>query len=165
MATSEPTQANADGTGAKRPWDIPEATGKRVRVVVGRAVRRACPYCGGAGIFSGYWTLREHCPACGVKFDREEGYFLGAYAINLIAAEVIAISLAIYLLFGTGLRDLPIGWQTVIAGGLAVIWPILLFPYARTLWMALDLIFNPPGKNPERYLRGVQMQDPPGRGR
>ena len=124
-----------------------------MRAVLARALKRQCPYCGGGNIFSSWWTLKETCPSCGVSFNREEGYFLGAYALNLILAEFLALGLALYLLFATGLRDLPLGVQMVIAGALAALFPIVLFPYARTLWMAIDLVANPPGDNPERYLR------------
>lgn len=141
------------GTPPLREWDLPKATGARIRAVFGRALRRRCPYCGGGNIFSNWWTLRERCPSCGVSFDREEGYFLGAYALNLVFAEFLALGLALFLLFGTELRNLDIGWQMVIAGGLAALFPIVLFPYARTLWIAIDLAAHPPGDNPERYLR------------
>lgn len=145
-----------------RAWDIPRKPGDRARVVLSRALRRRCPYCGGGGIFAGWWTLRERCPSCQVQFVREDGYFLGAYALNLVFAEFLGLGIALYLLFGTDLGDLPLGWQMVLAGGLAVIFPILLFPYSRTIWMALDLMFNPPGDDPERYFRGSEMHRPSG---
>lgn len=134
-------------------WDLPKANGARIRTVLARALKRQCPYCGGGNIFSNWWSLRERCPSCGVAFDREEGYFLGAYALNLVFAEILALALALFLLFGTELRNLPLVGQMVIAGGLAALFPIVLFPYARTVWMAIDLAANPPGDNPERYLR------------
>ena len=158
--SAEPTTPSLSDRTPLRPWSIPSDSGARARVVVARALRRQCPYCGASGIFSNWWTLQDQCPACGVSFVREDGYFLGAYALNLVFAEFLGLGLALYLLFGTGLRDFPMGWQMVIAAGVATAFPILLFPYARTLWMALDLILNPPGENPERYLRGRQMQRP-----
>ena len=62
-----------------------------------RAVSRRCPYYGSHDVFDGYFTLRDQCPTCGVTFEREEGYFLGGYALNLVVAEVVALSLAIVL--------------------------------------------------------------------
>lgn len=150
---SQPDQLPEPDAVPARAWSLPKAAGARFRTVFARALKRQCPYCGGGGIFSNWWTLKERCPSCGVSFDREEGYFLGAYALNLVFAEVLALGLALYLLFGTELRDLPLGIQMVIAGGLAALFPIVLFPYARTIWMAIDLLANPPGDNPERYLR------------
>lgn len=158
--SAEPTTPSLPNTARPRPWSIPSDNGARARVELARALKRQCPYCGAGDIFANWWTLREQCPACGVSFVREDGYFLGAYALNLIFAEFLGLGLALYLLFGTELRELPMGWQMVIAAGLATAFPLLLFPYARTLWMALDLILNPPGENPEQYLRGRDMHRP-----
>ena len=70
---------------------LPPRGGRRLLALVGRALRRRCPYCGGGGIFRGWFSLRERCPTCGVAFEREDGYFLGAYAVNLIVAEFVGI--------------------------------------------------------------------------
>lgn len=105
---------------------------------------RRCPYCGGGGIYKGYLELRESCPTCGVRFEREEGYFLGAYALNLIFAEILGLGIALFLIFGTGLRDAGLLWQEVVAVALAVAFPLLFFPYSRTVWIAMDLTFHPP---------------------
>lgn len=45
----------------------------------------------------------------------------------------------------------------VLAAVLPAALPIALFPHSRTTWIALDMFFNPPGPNPERYLRGREM--------
>jgi uncharacterized protein (DUF983 family) len=119
-----------------------------------RALGRRCPYCGSPGIFDGYFALRERCPRCGVRFEREEGYFLGGYALNLIVAEFLGLGLAIFLIFRTELRNLPLAWQEVIAVALVIVFPVALFPFSRTVWIAMDLIFHPPGRRSEPQLRG-----------
>ena len=136
-------------------WDLPRNTGNRFLVTMRRAFTRRCPYCGSPGVFDGYFALREQCPRCGVRFEREEGYFLGAYALNLIVAEFLGLGLAILLIFKTDLRHLPLIWQEVIAVALAIAFPVVLFPFSRTVWMAMDLIFHPPGPDAERQLRGT----------
>jgi uncharacterized protein (DUF983 family) len=120
-----------------------------------RAITRRCPYCGSPGVYEGYFALREQCPRCGVRFEREEGYFLGAYALNLIVAEFIGLGLAIFLVFKTDLRNLQLIWQELIAVALAIAFPVALFPYSRTVWIALDLVFHPPWHGSERQLRGT----------
>ena len=100
--------------------------------------------------------LREVCPRCGTRFEREEGYFLGAYAINLIVAEIIGLTLAILLLFRTNLRNLDLLWREMIALAIVIALPIVFFPFSRALWIALDLTVHPPPVEPERQLRGVQ---------
>jgi hypothetical protein len=90
-----------------------------------------------------------------VQFEREEGYFLGAYALNLIVAEFLGLGLAIVLLFRTDLRHLSLIWQEIIAVALAIAFPVILFPFSRTVWIAMDLVFHPPAQGAERQPRGT----------
>ena len=136
-------------------WDLPRETWNRFQATMRRALTRRCPYCGGSGVFDGYFALRERCPRCGVRFEREEGYFLGAYALNLIVAEFLGLGLAIFLIFKTDLRHLDLIWQELLAVVLAIAFPVVLFPFSRTVWIAMDLIFHPPGWTTERQLRGT----------
>lgn len=134
------------------PWNLPPSGWPRLWALLTRALRRRCPYCGSPGIFRTWFSLHETCPRCGASFNREDGYFLGAYAINLIVAEFLGLGLVIFLLVKTDLRLL---WMEIIAVAVAVGLPLLFFPFARTLWMALDLFVN--RKTSERYLRGREM--------
>lgn len=136
-------------------WSLPAAGGARFWQGVWRALTRKCPYCGSGDIFAGYLTLRDACPTCGVHFEREDGYFLGGYAINMVVAESVALALALVAILLTALRDMEVIWQILVAVGLATLLPILFFPYSRGLWMALDLALHPPGLHIERQLRGV----------
>ena len=135
-------------------WDLPRDTWSRFVVTMRRALGRRCPYCGSPGIYDGYFALRERCPRCGVRFEREEGYFLGAYALNLIVAEFLGLGLAIFLIFKTDLRKLPLVWQEVIAVALVIAFPVVLYPFSRTVGIAMDLSFHPPVRGSERQLRG-----------
>src|SRR5947207_2571652 len=48
-----------------------------------------CPKCLRGSVFSGLTTMRERCPDCGHKFEREPGYFFGAmYASYFLAIGV-----------------------------------------------------------------------------
>jgi len=151
-----PTTPGVDETWP-RSVDLPAAPMARFRLVAGRALRRRCPYCGASGIFDGFFTLRERCPGCGTVYDREEGYFLGAYAINLIFALVVGLGGALLLIFGTPLRDASILWKEAIAVSFAVGLPLLFFPFSRTVWIALDLVADPPPAEGERKLRAGDM--------
>ncbi len=126
---------------------VPTGGGARFRAVFGRALRRRCPYCGGAGIFSGYLSLRDRCPTCGVAFEREEGYFLGAYAINLIVAEILGVGAVIALLLWSDLSTVA---MQIIAVVFVIGLPLFFFPYSRSLWMAIDLMVHRPSEGPER---------------
>jgi uncharacterized protein (DUF983 family) len=133
-----------------RPVDIPVATGRRLRVTLLRALARRCPYCGSRGIFSSWFALKERCPACRTLFAYEDGYFLGAYALNLVVTEFVAVGLTLWLLATTDLSVL----QLQITGvTLAVALPIAFYPVAVCLWMVLDLVFHPPTEGSGRPRR------------
>ena len=135
--------------------DLPSGGGRRLAALVNRALRRRCPYCGGSGIFAGWFSLRDRCPTCVVSFDREEGYFLGAMLVNLLVAEFLTVAVAVALMVFTDLSLLPL---EAIAISLAVGLPILFYPYSRMLWMAIDLHVDPPERQMERRLRGHEMR-------
>lgn len=128
--------------------------GRRATVLLGRALQRRCPYCGAAGIFRTWFELRETCPNCGVEFNREEGYFLGGMAINLVVAEGVTVFIVILLMVFVNLPLLPL---EVVAISVAVGLPILFYPYSRMLWMVLDLMLNPPEKQTGRQLRAQDL--------
>ncbi|MGH2559749.1 MAG: DUF983 domain-containing protein [Thermomicrobiales bacterium] len=132
--------------------DLPSSGWPRPRTLLGRALKRRCPYCGAPGIYSNWFSVREACPRRGTIFSREDGYFLGAYAINLIVAEFVGLGVVLVFLFR---GDLSLIWQMIIAATAAVVLPIIFFPYSRTLWMALDLFLD--RKPTERRLRGNEM--------
>jgi uncharacterized protein (DUF983 family) len=132
--------------------DLPPSGWPRLRTLVKRAALRRCPYCGARHIFSKWFILRETCPRCGTTFVREDGYFLGGYALNLIVAEFIGLAVVLYILFQV---DLSLWEREVIAVGAAVALPMIFFPYSRTFWMALDLMLNP--RTDEQYLRAGEM--------
>ncbi len=84
----------------------------------------------------------EDCPRCGYHFEREEGFFLGAYVMNLGATQVavvIYIGLSVVLtLPSPPLLALALGGAAV---ALAV--PLLAYPFAKTLWTAIDMVMHP----------------------
>lgn len=126
-------------------WDLPRSFGQRLFVLLARALTRRCPYCGASGIFASFWTLHERCPNCGVVFEREDGYFFGAYAINLIVAETLGFGGVLALLIWTDLSTLAL---QIIAVIVAVGLPLVGFPFTRSLWMALDLMIHHPEDQP-----------------
>ena len=84
--------------------------------------------------------MNERCPACALKFEREQGYFLGAMYISYGVAVVMITAIAA-LLWST--TRWPITKVTV--------WAIVLFVplalpttlMARVLWIYLDQTVDP----------------------
>jgi uncharacterized protein (DUF983 family) len=126
------------------PRAEPDTTRKSASLLLRRAIRRRCPNCGQRDVFVGYFTLKERCPRCGMLLERGEGdYFLGAYALNLMGVEVILASAFVIVMVVTWPNP---PWNELQYGGaaLAVLAPILCYPFTKTVWLALDLIFRPP---------------------
>lgn len=60
-----------------------------------RALRLRCPHCGGGPIFASWFPMCPRYPVCGLGFERgEQGYVVGAYMFNIIAAELLFAAIA-----------------------------------------------------------------------
>lgn len=109
------------------------------RTILARALRRRCPSCGAPGIFTGWARLQHECPSCGVVLQRrEDGYTLGGLWLNLLFAELVTATIFISTLVATW-PDPP--WRLLRVGlpALALITPVLFYPFSKTLFLALDL--------------------------
>lgn len=133
-----------------RPIDLADSPGKRFAQCAGRSMRRSCPYCGGGGIFNGWFNLKERCPHCNVLFEHEDGYLLGSYVVNIGLTAVLAIASVISLMIWSDLSVLQI---QIIGAVLAVSIPIILYPFTLLFWITLDLTIHPPGDFSSRHRR------------
>lgn len=127
--------------GLDDPVELPTPTRMVLRGLVGK-----CPLCGGRGLFTHWFTLAERCPTCGHRFERkpEEGFFLGAYTLNLgLVLTLLCIVLFAYGLASGGVIAVP-AWTLVVLGVVvAVVVPLLGYPLSKTTWSAIDLAMNP----------------------
>jgi uncharacterized protein (DUF983 family) len=109
---------------------------------LGRALRLRCPQCGRGALFTSRFgfTMHERCPVCGLKWDRGNGYYIGALALNLVLTETVATALWLPLALD---RSVPISTVYIVGLGASVGLPILAFRHTRALWIALDRLLNP----------------------
>jgi uncharacterized protein (DUF983 family) len=103
--------------------------------LLGRALRLRCPLCGQGKLFRGWLTMHRECPHCGVKFEREPGFFLGSIYINYgLTTLIVAITYPI-LLFNGIVQEKPLLGMSL---AFVVLFPLLMFPWARSLWLGFD---------------------------
>ncbi len=84
--------------------------------------------------------MLERCPNCDLKFEREQGYFLGAMYISYGLALITIVVLALLLWASTS-------WSLQKI----TVWAILLFLplaptltlFSRVLWIYLDRTIDP----------------------
>jgi uncharacterized protein (DUF983 family) len=109
-----------------------------------RALALRCPRCGSGGILRHWFKMRDQCPTCGLALERGESsdFWIGAYVFNLAGGELLAIGIPIIWLIKSSPNP-PWGRIQALAIVLAVVMPLLLFPFSRTLWLAWDLSFRP----------------------
>ncbi len=90
--------------------------------------------------------MRSTCPACGIRTERdEEGYVVGAYMFNIMAAELLWLAAVGAIAWRTW-PDPP--WNLLLYGGgaLMVALPFLCYPFSKTTFLAFDLLFRPHGR-------------------
>ena len=118
-----------------------------------RGLRKRCPRCGQGNLFHRWTEMADACPRCGLHFEQEEGYWVGALTISTTLSLVLGVVIIGVVMLATW-PDLPVLPLTI--GGVLgfLIFPILYYPYSKTLWVAIDLVyFNPWRMQPGTGLR------------
>ena len=108
-----------------------------------RAVRRRCPRCGGRpSWFTGWFRRVDRCRTCGYRYERQDGFMVGAITINTILTFG---AILVVLVVGMIVTYPEIAVVPIVAGCLAVavLVPIVAFPFTYTIWGAIDLAMHP----------------------
>ena len=88
-------------------------------------------------------------PRLPLRLERgEQGYVVGAYMFNIIAAELLFALVAAGVLAATWPSP---PWTALQWGGAAlmILAPIACYPFSKTLFLAFDLAFRP--ARPEEF--------------
>jgi uncharacterized protein (DUF983 family) len=101
-----------------------------------------CPRCGRGPLFRNFFLMHRACGPCGFVYERAPGFFLGSAYINYGFTVVTLTILYVALHFGLGWSNRAATWPLV---AYFVTVPLLMFRYARSLWLALDCFYDPTG--------------------
>jgi len=102
-------------------------------------LREMCPRCGQGKIFRGFLAMNRACPSCGLQFEREQGYFVGAMYFSYALAILLVLPVVLGMLM-LGFSAAPIYLMGTVT--LLVLSP-WLFRYSRVLWMYVDQMIDP----------------------
>jgi len=113
---------------------------RRFLKLVGRALLLLCPVCGRGKLFSGIFRVPDKCPTCGAPYAREPGFFLGSIYINYGLTALIAAIVYPILMFNKSVAE---PYLTIGSLAFVVLFPLLFFRHARSLWIGFDQWYDP----------------------
>ena len=92
-------------------------------------------------LFTGWFTPPEPCPSCGLSFNRDNDATVGWIIVNLGVTEIVFVALGVAVLLATW-PDVPWTGLTVVAVAVNGLLPLLLVPFSRTVWAAIELLMD-----------------------
>jgi uncharacterized protein (DUF983 family) len=108
-------------------------------------LHQRCPRCKEGAIFrgsmlQGLLSMYERCPVCGLKYQREQGYFVGAMYVSY------GLAIPPFVLMVTALW-LGVGWgyeRALLAAFIAYLpFVPIAMRMSRVIWMYIDQAFDP----------------------
>lgn len=128
----------------------------RLQVVV-RGFGNRCPNCGGATLFreKTWFEVNKQCPACGLRFERDEGFFLGSMSLNY-GVTIVCFLTPVMVLAYKGVIGTTLA--IVLAGIGALGFPLAFYRSSRSWWLMQYYLMFP------HHLPANRDEAPDGRG-
>ncbi len=110
--------------------------------IAARGLANRCPNCGERTLFKArsLFTVNPECPACGLKIERDEGFFLGSMSLNY-GVTLVCFLIPVTLLAYRGVIGTTAA--IVIAGVGSIAVPALLYRSSRSCWLMAYYLFLP----------------------
>jgi uncharacterized protein (DUF983 family) len=119
--------------------DVPLLAEAGSATVFARGLRKRCPRCGERRIWQTWFRAKTLCPRCGLRFEQEEGGWLGAMTVNYAFACIVWL-VALALALAATVPDVPVAPVLVLSiailGGL----PLWFYPRSKMLWAAVEFL-------------------------
>jgi hypothetical protein len=100
--------------------------------------------------------MNSHCGSCGLRYEREPGYFLGSIYINYGLTALLVTALYFALFFSGALSPQAALW---IVTAFAFVFPIWFFRYARSLWLGFDHYWDPTADDATEDEQGTRADE------
>jgi hypothetical protein len=84
--------------------------------------------------------MYSECPRCQLRYEREQGFFVGAIYLNYAATVLIAVPGYFVLDYFTGIS---LSHQLLLWGGFSIVFPLVFFRHSRSLWLGLVTLLSP----------------------
>lgn len=110
-------------------------------LMLARGLVRHCPRCGQGKLFRRWFSMVPTCPKCGYRFEREEGFALGASVMSLVLGQIIAVAFLIVSLVLT-MPDPPVVRLVIMGVAVVLLTGLFIQPFTKTLWAAVDMLMH-----------------------
>jgi uncharacterized protein (DUF983 family) len=84
--------------------------------------------------------MARACRACGLRYERAQGYFVGAIYVNYAVTSALAVGGFFALWAWAGLSAEV---QLALWAPFVVLFPLWFFRWSRSLWLGLEYFINP----------------------
>jgi len=110
--------------------------------IVARGLTNRCPNCGGHSLFKQgtLFDLNGACPDCGLKIEKDEGFFLGSMSLNYGVTLICYLCPVALLWYGGVLGG---KWAAGLAIGGALLVPAIFYRSSRSWWLMTYYLFLP----------------------
>jgi uncharacterized protein (DUF983 family) len=108
--------------------------------------KQRCPNCKRGFVYRRASARNNLCPACGIRFEREPGYYTGAIYIGILLAFPVLILFIFLLLYFFRSLD-PTDAVILSALGLIPLLPVIN-RISYVIWIAVDRAISPPSDLP-----------------
>ena len=117
---------------------------EREFMLLWRGLLLRCPVCGKGKVFRRWLKMYEQCPVCHFVYEREEGYFSGALALNLVVSELLLTVTVTPIAAMVGLNpSIPLLPVLLLCAPLPIVVPLIFYRHCKTLWMSMDHMWHP----------------------
>lgn len=102
-------------------------------------LRLLCPHCLQGRVFVTLWRMHETCTVCGIRFEREQGYFMMAIFVGYVLS-VVALTPVLLALYLSGASL----YLYLVASALVLfLLSPYIFRYGRVIWLHIDEMLDP----------------------
>jgi Protein of unknown function (DUF983) len=81
----------------------------------------------------------QRCPNCDLRFEREQGGFLGAMTINFLVAVLAWLAMFVVVLVFT-VPDVPVTPLLIASVVVLMVMPLWFYPRSKTFWAAIEFL-------------------------
>lgn len=110
--------------------------------IVSRGLSNCCPNCGGRTLFKvgTLFELNKNCPACDLRIERDEGFFLGSMSLNY-GVTIVCFLVPVLLCYLGGVIGGVLAGVLAVVGAIGV--PLLFYRSSRSWWLMNYYVFFP----------------------